>query len=370
MVTTKKNTNEIAKPNNNNIDNVMFNRLVEQVSQIASSLQELRAHVFNPWRPQAPLPMVQYPTPLSETSQTFIPQVTSNTTIPTDNVVSVTETSQKTFTEVPMDTVKHDASEETLEDLNIKALEILSKYHKQDKNISVIIAILQYFLVLKCKQKFHSNWVNKKDFTRAELLLALTINPTVFGSEFESSIQSAWIRHLKDNQEVYARVLNIINIVILKASDDADVKHCIGKLTHYLISPKNIIFTKKSIVKETLEKQPATKDVVKKPNIKYIVKIALDQILIQFLDTALSLQLLADKSIFYEMDEYLLKQFKISEYSHVCKYLIDATSNQLQERAKLAQEKRQKKNLTVLEDTSIKKGMESSIKNKDGNLGS
>ena len=367
MVTSQKTTKEITRQNNNNIvDIAMFNHLVEQVSQIASSLQELKTQVYNPWRPQAP--MVQYPIPTIETPQLFTPQVTHDNAISMSNA-PVAETSQKNFTEVPMDTVnQNNSSKETLADSNLKALELLAKYHKQDDILSTIIAMLQYFLILKCKLKFHSNWSNKKDFTRAELLLALTTNPTVFGTEDESAIHSTWIRHLKDNQEAYTRVLTIIPVVIfnVKDSDNADVKYCIGKLTNYLLSAKNIIFTKKSIIKETSEKQTTIKTVVKKPNIKYIVKIALDQILIQFLDTALTLQLIDRKD---DWDDYLTKQFTMSNYSHVCKYLIDTVNTQLQERAKLAQEKRQKKRLTILEDTSIKKD-ESTTKNKDGNLGS
>lgn len=361
------------KNNNNIVDITMFNRLVEQVSQIASSLQELKAQAYHPWQPQAPLPMLHYPPvpvpPLITPPQPFIAQTTA---VPANNILPVAETTSENPPKIlPTNVVKQNASEEILDELNSKALETLSKYHKQDESLSIIIAILQYFLVSKCKQKFHSNWINKKDYTRAELLLALTTNPTVFGPEFESAIHSVWIKHLKDNQEIYTRVLTIINVVIfMDATDNADAKHYIGKLINYLISPKNIIFTKKSIMKETLEKQTATKNVTKKPNIKYIVKIALDQILIQFLDTAVSLQLLSRKDIFNEIDSYLLKLFKSSNYSHVCKYLIDVANDQLQERAKLAQEKRQKKNLTVLEDTSIKKDIESPIKNKDGNLGS
>lgn len=113
-------------------------------------------------------------------------------------------------------------------------------------------------------------------------------------------------------------------------------------------------------MRETSEKQAAIKNIVKKPNIKYIVKTALDQILINFLDTAVSLGLLLNKDVPKDIDYLILTLFKLTNYSHVCKYLIDVANDQLQERAKLAQEKRQKKNLT--EDDSIK--------NKDGNLGS
>lgn len=160
---TKQSPNQT---NNNIVDITMFNRLVEQVSQIASSLQELKAQVYHQhsWQsPQAPFP-----------PQPFIAQ----TTVPIDNVLPVAEPTSEGFTKIPLkDTVKHNTSEEILEELNIKALETLSKYHKQDENRSTIIAMLQYFLVIKCKQKFHSNWINKKDYTRAELLLALTTNP-------------------------------------------------------------------------------------------------------------------------------------------------------------------------------------------------
>ncbi len=338
-----KNSNEVLAQNNKNIvDTAMFNRLVEQVSQIASSLQELKTQVSHTWiPPHAPLPMMQYPMiPMMEPSKPFVSQAAYATPVSNTNVPSV---------ESHME-LQQNVSEETLEDLNIKALAILAKYHKQDENLCTIIAMLQYFLVIKCKQKFHSNWINKKDYTRAELLLALTTNPAVFGSDFESVIQIAWIRHLKDNQDAYTRILTVLHIVISKASSDSDVKHHIEKLIHYLLSPKNIVFTKKTNIKESLDKQPIS--VVKKPNVKHIVKVALDQILIQFLNTALVLQMLEHKDIFNEIDNFLLIQFKLSNYSHTCKYLMDVANHQVQERVKIAQEKRQKKKMIGIETVS------------------
>lgn len=253
----QKVTKQIQNQNNNNINDItMFNSLIEQVSQIASDLQELKAQVSHQhsWQsPQASLPMMQNPVPYPPQPfplRPFAPEpFIAQTTVGTDNLLPVAEPTSEDFTKIPpKDPVKHNTSEEILEELNIKALETLSKYHKQGKNLSIIIAMLQYFLVSNCKQKFHSNWTNKKDYTRAELLLALTTNPTVFGSEFESAIQSAWIKHLKDNQESYTRALSILNInimVIMNSDDSVDAKNYIGKLTNYLNSPKNIIFTKK-----------------------------------------------------------------------------------------------------------------------------
>lgn len=338
--------NPIAQGNSNTVDRAMFDHLIEQISKLSSTVQELKNQ--SSWRHPAPMfpplppaPMEQYPPyPPYPPPRNFNEQQYSG---PVQNPVDVSaanqEISRQEITKIPV------IQETMLNADNVNALQLMSKYQKMDENLTLIIVWLQYFLVVKCKQKLHLNWSDKKDYTRAELLLALISNSSVLGEEFEKIILPVWIMHLREHTNAYLKIFSIlIRALFSQNKINNDARHYSELLVAYLNAPRNVIFTKKIPNKSTTINIPVEKDTKKESyRIKVTLKVALDKILIQFLETALNIQMLSDESALDNLQQDLKILFERSDYSDKCSYLVNIAQAALLERQKLAEAKKAKK---------------------------
>jgi len=216
---------------------------------------------------------------------------------------------------------------------------LMSKYFKVNEQLTLPLIMLQYFFVTQCNIRIHPNWVEKKQFTRAELLMAAITDPSIFGELFTNAIQATWMTHFRENLNIYEKVLPILIISVQYMKSTPGYQNSITLLIAYLTSPKSIAFSKTFIQKKKADvsansnNKETSSTMSKTPNVRYIILPVLDKILIQLLHTALRITTL-QLDLFDDLDV-----FESLDYSVKCKYLIDFAKEKIEQRAKLAQEK-------------------------------